>query len=90
MAGSIRNIMTTAYLNVLSNPREARFVSRMQRVIGKAERRRKECLEKEGLEVPPFLINKSLSDAKAPENRSQDLLSGDLTGDRSKIIKRLA
>jgi MoaA/NifB/PqqE/SkfB family radical SAM enzyme len=56
MAGSIRNIMTTAYLNVLSNPREARFVSRMQRVIGKAERRRKECLEKEGLEVPPFLI----------------------------------
>ena len=56
MAGSIRNIMTTAYLNVLSNPREACFVSRMQRVIGKAERRRKECLEKEGLEVPPFLI----------------------------------
>ena len=56
MAGSIRNIMTTAYLNVLSNSREARFVSRMQRVIGKAERRRKECLKKEGLEVPPFLI----------------------------------
>ena len=56
MAGSIRNIMKTAYLNVLSNPREARFASRMQRVIGKAERRRKECLEKEGLEVPPFLI----------------------------------
>ena len=56
MAGSIRNIMKTAYLNVLCNPREARFVSRMQRVIGKAERRRKECLEKEGLEVPPFLI----------------------------------
>ena len=56
MAGSIRNIMKTAYLNVLSNPRESRFVSRMQRVIGKAERRRKECLEKEGLEVPPFLI----------------------------------
>ena len=56
MAGSIRNIMTTAYLNMLSNPREAHFVSRMQRVIGKAERRRKECLEKEGLEVPPFLI----------------------------------
>jgi len=56
MAGSIRNIMKTAYLNVLSNPREALFASRMQRVIGKAERRRKECLEKEGLEVPPFLI----------------------------------
>lgn len=56
MTGSIRNIMTTAYLNVLSNPREARFVSRMQRLMAKAERRRKEYLEKEGLEVPPFLI----------------------------------
>lgn len=31
-------------------------MSQIQRVIGKAERRRKECLEKEGLEVPPFLI----------------------------------
>ena len=56
MAESIRNIMAKAYLNVLSNPRETRFVARMQRVLGKAERRRKEYLEKEGLEVPPFLI----------------------------------
>ena len=56
LAESIRNIMAKAYLNVLNNPREARFVSRMQRVIDKAERRRKKCLEKEGLEVPPFLI----------------------------------
>ena len=56
IAVTIRNIMAKAYLNVLSNPREARFVARMQRVIGKAERRRKELLEKEGIEVPPFLI----------------------------------
>lgn len=56
MAESIRNIMAKAYLNVLGNPREARFVARMQRAMGRAERRRKECLEKEGLEVPPFLI----------------------------------
>ena len=56
LAESIRNIMAKAYLNVLNNPREARFVSRMQRVIDKAERWRKKCLEKEGLEVPPFLI----------------------------------
>ena len=56
MAESIRNIMAKAYLNVLSNPRETRFVARMQRVLGKAERRRKEYLEKEGVEVPPFLI----------------------------------
>ena len=56
MSESIRNIMATAYLNVLGNPREARFVARMQRVMGKTERRRKALLEKEGLVVPPFLI----------------------------------
>ncbi len=56
LAESIRNIMAKAYLNVLGNPREARFMARMQRMMGKAERRRKEYLEKEGLEVPPFLI----------------------------------
>ncbi len=56
LAESIRDIMAKAYLNVLSNPREARFMARMQRIMGKAERRRKECLDKEGLEVPPFLI----------------------------------
>ena len=56
LAESIRNIMAQAYLNVLNNPREARFMTRMQRMMGKAERRRKVCLEKEGLEVPPFLI----------------------------------
>ncbi len=56
MAGTIRNIMATAYLNVLDNPREARFVARMQRTISKAERRRKTHLEKEDVAVPPFLI----------------------------------
>lgn len=56
MADSIRGIMAKAYLNVLGNPREARFVARMQRAMGKAERRRKAYLEKEGVAVPPFLI----------------------------------
>ena len=56
MAGTIRRIMATAYLNVLDNPREARFVARMQRTVNKAERRRKAHLEKEGVAVPPFLI----------------------------------
>ena len=56
MAESIRNIMATACLNVLGNPREARFVAKMQRTIGRAERRRKAYLEKEGVAVPPFLI----------------------------------
>lgn len=56
MAESIRNIMAAAYLNVLGNPREARFVARMQRTVSKAERRRKAYLEKEGVAVPPFLI----------------------------------
>ena len=56
MAETIRNIMAKAYLNVLGNPREVRFVARMQRTISKAERRRKAHLEKEGVVVPPFLI----------------------------------
>ena len=56
MTESIRNIMAKAYLHVLGNPREARFVSRMQRTISKAERRRKEHLEKDGVAVPPLLI----------------------------------
>ena len=56
MAGTIRRIMATAYLNVLDNPREARFVARMQRTVNKAERRRKAYLEKENVAVPPFLI----------------------------------
>ena len=56
MAESIRNIMAKAYLGVLSNSGEARFVAKMQRTITKAERRRKAYKEKEGVEVPPFLI----------------------------------
>ncbi len=56
MSESIRGIMGRAYLNVLSNPHEARFVARMQKLFTKSERRRKEVLEKDGLEVPPFLI----------------------------------
>ena len=56
MAESIRNIMAKAYLGVLSNSGEARFVAKMQRTITKAERRRKTYNENEGVEVPPFLI----------------------------------
>ncbi len=33
MAESIRGIMKSAYLNVLSNPREARFVARLQPAV---------------------------------------------------------
>lgn len=56
MSGSIRNIMGQAYRNVLSNQREAKFAFTMQRLFEKSERRRKAMKEKEGLEVPPFLI----------------------------------
>lgn len=56
MAESIRGIMKSAYLNVLSNPREARFVARMQRTFTTSERRRKATQESAGVEVPPFLI----------------------------------
>ncbi|MBP3763789.1 MAG: radical SAM protein [Bacteroidales bacterium] len=56
MAESIRNIMRSAYLNVLTNPREARFVARMQRTFGSSERRRKSVREADGVDIPPFLI----------------------------------
>lgn len=57
MSGSIRNIMADAYKNMLSNPREAKFVWRMQRLFAKSESRRKAILKEEGLDVPPFLIS---------------------------------
>ncbi|MCR5014114.1 MAG: radical SAM protein [Bacteroidales bacterium] len=57
MNKGIRNMMATAYRNVLSNPREARFAFKMQRVFEKSEKRRRKILETEGLEVPPFLIS---------------------------------
>ncbi len=56
MSGGIREFMEAAYRNVLSNPREARFVHRMRRVVEKSERKRHEVLDNEGLAVPPFLI----------------------------------
>lgn len=57
MSGSIRTIMAKAYKNVLSNPREAKFAWRMQRLFSRSVGRRKAILEKEGIEVPPFLIS---------------------------------
>ena len=56
MSNGIAGIMAKAYKNVLSNPREARFAFRMQRLFQKSEQRRKTILEEEGIEVPPFLI----------------------------------
>ena len=57
MSNTIRKMMARAYKNVLSNPREAEFVFRMQKQFRKAEQRRKELKETEGLDVPPFLIS---------------------------------
>lgn len=56
MSGSIRNIMTAAYRNMLSNPREAKFAFRMQQTFMKSEKRRKSIMDREGVDVPPFLI----------------------------------
>ena len=56
MNGAIRRIMAKAYLNVLSNPREARTVHRLQDTFLKSERRRQAVSEEMGLDVPPFLI----------------------------------
>lgn len=56
MADNLRGLVQTAYKSVLTNPREARFALQLQKILAKGERRRKEILRKEGLEVPPFLI----------------------------------
>ena len=56
MNGSIRGIMAKAYAGVLSNPREAKFVYRLQKSFVRSESRRKKLSEKEGVDIPPFLI----------------------------------
>lgn len=56
MADGIRGFMSAAYRNVLTNPREARFVNRMRRVVEKSAHRRQDILESDGIAVPPFLI----------------------------------
>lgn len=56
LSKGIRNIMATAYRNVLSNPREAKFAYKMQRLFEKSEKRRQQLKETDGLDVPPFLI----------------------------------
>lgn len=57
MTGSISRIMAKAYKNVLANPREARFAFRMQQLFAKSEKRRKKVKEREGIDIPPFLIS---------------------------------
>ncbi len=57
MSGSISRIMTKAYKNVLSNPREAKFAFQMQQLFAKSEKRRKKVKEQTGIDVPPFLIS---------------------------------
>lgn len=56
MADNLRSLVQTAYRSVLTNPREARFALQMQRIVTRGDRRRRQILEREGLEVPPFLI----------------------------------
>ena len=57
MTGSISRIMTKAYKNVLSNPREAKFAFRMQQLFQKSEKRRKKVKADNGIDIPPFLIS---------------------------------
>ncbi len=56
MGNAIRNIMSKAYRNVLSNPREARTVFRLQQTFIHSEKRRAKLRESEGVDIPPFLI----------------------------------
>ena len=57
MSGSIGRIMSKAYKNVLSNPREAQFAFRMRQLFAKSAKRRSKIKRQEGLDVPPFLIS---------------------------------
>ncbi len=57
MSGSIRNIMAKAYKSVLTNPREAMFVLKLQKTFARSEKRRAKVKREEGLDVPPFLIS---------------------------------
>lgn len=56
MSDAIRRIMAKAYRNVLSDPLQAKTVWRLQQTFLKSEKRRADVKEKEGVEVPPFLI----------------------------------
>ena len=69
MSGSISRIMAKAYKNVLSNPREAKFAFRMQQLFAKSEKRRKKVQEKEGIDVPPFLISSILNNLQSALQR---------------------
>lgn len=56
MSSAIRRIMAKAYRNVLSNPREAKTVYRLQKTFLQSEKRRLAFAQESGVEVPPFLI----------------------------------
>ena len=56
MSTGIRDMMIDAYRNIADNPREARFILRMQRVFRRSERRRAKHTKNLGINIPPFLI----------------------------------
>ncbi|MBP5516032.1 MAG: radical SAM protein [Bacteroidales bacterium] len=56
MSDAIRRIMAKAYRNILSNPLQAKAVWRLQQTFQRSEKRRAIVKDKEGVEVPPFLI----------------------------------
>ncbi|MCD7915836.1 MAG: hypothetical protein LUG96_11685 [Tannerellaceae bacterium] len=58
----IKNLMSHAYKSALSNPKEALFIFRMQKVFGKAEKKRSDYKKKENLHIPPFLISSIATD----------------------------
>ncbi|MCD8261194.1 MAG: radical SAM protein [Bacteroides sp.] len=58
----IRNLMSNAYKSALSNPKEALFIFRMQKVFSRSEKNRTAYKEKENLHIPPFLISSIATD----------------------------
>lgn len=56
MTAAIGRIMLKAYASALVNSRQAQLVERIRRTFAASERRRAEVSEREGVDVPPFLI----------------------------------
>ena len=56
LSDAIRRIMVKAYSNARRNPLEAKALWRLQQTFLKSEKRRADITEKEGVDVPPFLI----------------------------------
>ncbi|MBR1627356.1 MAG: radical SAM protein, partial [Bacteroidales bacterium] len=57
LSDAIRNIMTDAYKSVITNPKQALFILKMQKTFSKSIKKRDKVAKQDGINVPPFLIS---------------------------------